>query len=318
LIQKLPDPVLGRRVWIAGHTGMVGSALVRRLSSLDTQLLLVPRRELDLRDSAAVYEWMAEHRPDTVILAAARVGGIQANSSFPADFILNNLAIQQAVIGGAARLGVAKLAMLAATCLYPKHCRQPMSEDQILSGPLEASNQWYAVAKIAGIKMTEAVRRQHGLDFISIVSTNLYGPGDNFDLEGGHVIPALIRRAHEARAARCPQLVIWGSGAPRREFLHVDDFADALLFLLRAYSSHEPINVGSGEEISIRELAVAICRVVDYQGRLHFDAGRPDGAPRKLADTSRLRALGWRPTIPLARGLSGAYEWFRTHKAHIC
>ena len=309
------NPLAGRRVWVAGHRGMVGSAVVRRLADEDIELLTVDRRTLDLRDAAAVDAWVVRHRPEVIVLAAAKVGGIRANARAPADFLFDNLAIQQAVIGAAARARVARLLMLGSSCIYPKHAPQPIEAAQLLAGPLEPTNQWYAVAKIAGIKLAEAFREQHGLDFISAIPASLYGPGDNFDLDGGHVIPALLRKAHEARQTEQSEIAVWGTGTPLREFLHVDDLADALVFLLEHYSAAAPINVGSGDEISIRQLAEAICATVGFDGRLRFDPSSPDGTPRKVTDSAPLNALGWRPRIGLAEGLAGAYRWYLDHVA---
>lgn len=303
----------GRRVWVAGHGGMVGSAVVRRLSGGDVELLAVDRADLDLRDAEAVRTWMADQRPEVIVLAAARVGGIRANDTRPADFLFDNLAIQQSVIGAAASCGVAKLMVLGSSCIYPRLAEQPIVASQLLAGPLEPTNEWYAIAKIAGIKLAQAFRRQHGLDFISAIPTSLYGPGDNFDAESGHVIPGLMRKAHEARRDGATGITVWGSGAPLREFMHVDDLADALVMLLERYSAPEPINVGSGLEISIRELAALVCRTVGFEGALHFDTSRPDGTPRKLIDSSELSALGWRPRIDLATGLAGLYKFFLQH-----
>lgn len=300
----------GRRVWVAGHRGMVGSAVARRLAACDVDLLTVDRTNLDLRDAGAVRAWMAVHRPDVVVLAAARVGGIHANDTYPADFLFDNLAIQQAVIGAAACGRVAKLMVLGSSCIYPRLAPQPIAPSQLLAGPLEPTNEWYAVAKIAGIKLAQAFRRQYGLDFISAIPTSLYGPGDNFDPESGHVIPGLMRKAHDAKRDDAPGITVWGSGAPLREFLHVEDLADALVMLLERYSASEPINVGSGLEISIRELAVSVCRTVGFEGALYFDTSRPDGTPRKLIDSNVLAALGWRPRIDLTTGLEGLYRSF--------
>lgn len=302
--------LLGRRIWVAGHRGMVGSAVVRRLSACDVELLTLDRADLDLRDSSSVHAWVASNRPEIIVLAAARVGGIRANDTYPVDFLFDNLAIQQAVIGAAARYGVAKLMVLGSSCIYPRQAAQPIAPSDLLTGPFEPTNQWYAVAKIAGIKLAEAFRRQHGLDFISVIPTSLYGPGDNFDLQGGHVIPALIRKAHEAKRNNATEITVWGTGEPLREFLHVDDLADALVMLLERYSAPDPINVGSGEEISIRELAEAACRTVGFEGDIRFDTSRPDGMPRKLIDSSVLATLGWRRRIDLKTGLDDLYRWF--------
>lgn len=300
----------GKRIWIAGHRGMVGAALVRRLAREPCEILTADRRELDLRDQGETRRWVSARRPDAVIVAAARVGGIAANSASPATFLYDNLMIEANVIEAAMRADVRKLLFLGSTCVYPRDAPQPIREEALLSGPLEATNQWYAVAKIAGIKLCQAFRLQHGCDFISAQPTNLYGPGDNYDLETSHVLPALLRKAHEAKANGAPLLTVWGSGRPLREFLHVDDLADALVFVMRHYSDEPPINIGSGEEISIAELARIVCRVVGFEGALAFDETRPDGTPRKLADTSRLNALGWRAARPLLVGVRQTYEAF--------
>jgi GDP-L-fucose synthase len=299
------------RIYVAGHQGLVGSALVRRLQAEGCDnLLLRTRTELDLTDAAAVDCFFSAERPRYVILAAAKVGGIVANDTYPADFIRDNLAIQLNVIDAAHRHGVAKLLFLGSSCVYPKHAPQPMKEEHLLTGPLEPTNEPYAIAKIAGIKMCEAYRRQHGARFISVMPTNLYGPNDNFDLETSHVLPALIRRFHEARLALLPAVTLWGSGAPRREFLHVDDLADACIYLMRNYDAAQPVNIGWGRDITIRELARLVARVVGYGGAVEWDASRPDGTPQKLLDTGRLTALGWRPGIALEDGIRRTYAWF--------
>ncbi|MEX2647471.1 MAG: GDP-L-fucose synthase [Alphaproteobacteria bacterium] len=300
----------GRRVWVAGHRGMVGSALVRRLEREPCTVLTVGRETLDLTRQAEVEAWLAATRPDVVVLAAARVGGIVANDRAPVDFLYDNLAIETNIIAGAHRVGVAKLLFLGSSCIYPRLAPQPMREDALLTGPLEPTNQWYAVAKIAGIKLCQAYRRQHGRDFIAAMPTNLYGPGDNFDLTSSHVVPALIRKAHAAKLGGEEAMVVWGSGAPRREFLHVDDCADALLHLLTRYSGEAHVNVGTSEDLTIAELAGLVCEVVGFAGRLAFDASKPDGAPRKLLDVSQLNALGWRARIGLGDGLAATYRWF--------
>ena len=300
----------GSRVWVAGHGGLVGGAIARRLAAAGADVLTVGRDGVDLRRQAPVEDWLAEVRPDAVVLAAATVGGIAANAARPVDFLYDNLAIEANVIAAAHRVGVAKLVFLGSSCIYPREAAQPMSEDALLSGPLEPTNQWYAVAKIAGIKLCDAYRAQYGADFISLMPTNLYGPHDNFDLEGSHVLPALIRRFHEARAAGAPEVVLWGTGAPLREFLHVDDLADAVVLLAERFSAPGPINVGSGEEISIADLARLVAGIVGYDGAIRFDAARPDGTPRKVMDSGRLRALGWRPRVTLADGIARTYAWF--------
>jgi len=289
---------------------MVGSALVRRLAREDCEVLVVPRERVDLARQDAVERWVAQARPEIVILAAARVGGILANDSYPADFLYSNLAIETNVIEAARLSGVERLLFLGSSCIYPKFAPQPITEDALLSGALEPTNQWYAIAKIAGIKLVQAYRRQYGLDYISAMPTNLYGQGDNFDLASSHVLPALMRKAHEAKQAGAEALAIWGSGTPRREFLHVDDCADALVHLLKVYSGEEHVNVGSGEDITILELAQAVCEVVGYSGRIVLDPSKPDGTPRKLMSASKLRALGWTPSIGLRDGLERTYAWF--------
>ena len=301
----------GTRVWVAGHRGMVGAALARRLAREDCEILTVDRAALDLRHQDRVMEWMEEQRPSAVFVAAARVGGILANDSFPADFIYDNMMIEANIIHGARTVGVAKLLFLGSSCVYPRDAPQPMPESCLLGGPLEPTNQWYAIAKIAGIKLCQAYRRQYDCDFISAMPTNLYGPGDNFDLAGSHVAPALIAKAHAAKQSGAETLEVWGSGQVRREFLHVDDAADALVHLLATYSDDEPVNVGRGEDITIAELAALVCDVVGFEGGLSFDAGKPDGAPRKLLDVSKMDALGWRAKIPLREGLARAYDWYR-------
>ncbi len=300
------------RIYVAGHRGLVGSAICRRLSAAGySNLLLRTRAELDLTDRAAVDRFFAAERPEFVFLAAARVGGILANRTHPVEFLRDNLAIQLNVIDAAHRHGVRKLEFLGSSCIYPRLAPQPMQEEYLLSGPLEPTNEYYALAKIAGIKLAQAYHKQFGFQAISLMPTNLYGPGDNFDLESSHVVPALIRRAHEACIRRAPELVVWGSGAPRREFLHVDDLADACLFLMLEYNRPEIINVGFGADVSIRELAELICRVTGYQGRLVFDSSQPDGPPRKLLDSSRLHALGWRARIGLEQGIAQTYDWYQ-------
>jgi GDP-L-fucose synthase len=304
------------RIFVAGHGGLVGSAIVRRLQADGHgNLLLRSSAELDLRSQAAVERFFAEQRPELVVLAAAKVGGIHANDTYPADFIRDNLQIQTNVIDAAYRHAARKLLFLGSSCIYPKHAPQPMSEDYLLTGPLEPTNEWYAIAKIAGLKMCQAYRRQYGFDAICAMPTNLYGPGDNFDLNNSHVLPALIRKIHEAKEQRAEDVVVWGTGTPRREFLHVEDLADACVFMLREYSSDQPINIGWGEDLSIRELALLIQEIVGFSGQLRFDTSKPDGTPRKLLDTSRLRAIGWRPNIPLRQGVAATYDWFLAHQA---
>jgi GDP-L-fucose synthase len=306
---------LDSRIYVAGHRGLVGNAIVRRLQADGaTNLILRTHRELDLVDQAAVEAFFATERPDYVFLAAAKVGGIHANSTYPAEFIHDNLAIQTNVIHNAWKHGTKKLLFLGSSCIYPRDCPQPIKEEYLLTGPLEQTNEWYAIAKIAGLKMCQAYRRQYGFDAICAMPTNLYGPGDNYDADNSHVIPALIRRIHQAKAIAASQVSIWGSGKPLREFLHVDDLADALVFLMRAYSDGDIINVGSGSEISIAELATLLSEIIEYQGELVFDSSRPDGTPRKLLDSSRLNTIGWQPRMDLKAGLRGATLWFDKHQ----
>jgi len=300
----------GKRVWVAGHRGMVGAALVRRLASEDCELVFADRATVDLRRQAEVEAWMEANHPDVVFLAAAKVGGILANDTFPAQFLYDNLMIEANIIQAAHQAKVQKLLFLGSSCIYPKHADQPITEDALLTGPLEPTNEWYAIAKIAGIKMAQAYRRQYGCDFISAMPTNLYGPGDNFDLQSSHVLPALIRKAHEAKLSGADHLVVWGSGKPYREFLHVDDCADACVFLMKHYSDEGHINVGSGTDITIRELAETIAAVVGFTGGLTFDASKPDGTPRKLMSADKLRGMGWAPRINLDQGLGSTYAEF--------
>ncbi len=303
----------GKRVWVAGHRGMVGAALTRRLSSESCTLLEVERREVDLREQGAVRAWMARERPEVVFVAAATVGGILANDTRPAEFLYDNLMIEANIIDAAHRIGVEKLLFLGSSCIYPRLAAQPMSEAALLTGPLEPTNEWYAIAKIAGIKLAQAYRRQYGCRFISAMPTNLYGPHDNFDLASSHVLPALIRKMHEAKIAGAESVVLWGTGKPRREFLHVDDLADALVHLMKVYDDESHVNVGVGEDVSIAELAGICARVVGFQGRFDHDTSKPDGTPRKLLDVSLLSSLGWRASIPLEAGIAGTYRWFLEH-----
>ena len=308
----------GARVYVAGHRGLVGAAIVRRLQRAGfSNLILRTHAELDLRSQAAVDAFFAAERPEYVYLAAARVGGIHANNSYPADFIRDNLQIQTNVIDAAWRNGTQKLLFLGSSCIYPKLAPQPLHEDSLLTGPLEPTNQWYAIAKIAGIKTCEAYRNQYGFDAISAMPTNLYGPGDNFSLENSHVLPALMRKFHEAKTSGAAEVVVWGTGSPRREFLYVDDLADAALFLMRNYSAGELVNVGCGEDLTILELAQTVAEVVGFQGRLRFDASKPDGTPRKLLDVSRLSALGWKAQVPLRDGLERTYRWYLEHQGDL-
>jgi GDP-L-fucose synthase len=304
------------QIYVAGHRGLVGSAMVRALKAQSyTRLLLRTHRELNLTDQAAVVEFFQKERPQAVIMAAARVGGIQANNVRPAEFIRDNLLMQDNVIDAAYQARVAKFIFLGSSCIYPKLAPQPIREDSLLTGPLEPTNEWYAIAKIAGLKMCQAYRRQYGFNAISLMPTNLYGPGDNFDLQSSHVLPALIRRFHEATLRGDATLAIWGTGTPRREFLHVDDLADAVVHLMNTYDSEEIVNIGWGEDITIRELAEMVAAAAGFHGRLLFDASKPDGTPRKLLDTSRLTALGWVPKIKLKAGIEGTYAWFKDHVA---
>ncbi|WP_409188236.1 GDP-L-fucose synthase family protein [Bradyrhizobium sp. RDM4] len=303
-----PFELKGRSVYVAGHRGMVGSALVRRLAREDVNLVTVDRRELDLCNQAAVFDWFARMRPQVVFLAAAKVGGIVANATLRAQFIYDNIAIAANVIQAAHRNGAEKLMFLGSSCIYPKLAPQPLREDSVLSGPLEPTNEPYAIAKIAGIKMAEAYRSQYGSDFINVMPTNLYGPGDNYHPELSHVVAALIRRFHEAKLAGAKSVVVWGTGTPRREFLYVDDMADACVHLMKTYSSAELVNIGTGEDITIAEFARVVAEIVGYSGEISFDTSRPDGTPRKLLDVSRLAKLGWRATTSLHDGLRRAYE----------
>ncbi len=305
-------------IFVAGHNGLVGSSIVRRLlAGGASNLLLRSRAQLDLRSAAAVEQFFAEQRPQYVFLAAARVGGIEANRSQPAEFLRDNLQIQTNVIDAAYRHGTRKLLFLGSSCIYPRDAPQPMVEECLLTGPLESTNEWYAIAKIAGLKMCQAYRREYGFDAICPMPTNLYGPGDNFDLAASHVLPALLRKCHDAKRSQAAAVDVWGSGTPRREFLHVDDLAEACVFLMQHYSSEAPINVGWGEDVSIAELAQRVADTVGFNGALRFDRTKPDGTPRKLLDTSRLSALGWRPTIGLERGLASTYDWFCSHQEQL-
>jgi len=306
------------RTFVAGHRGLVGGAIVRRLQAQGyTQLLLADHAQLDLTQQAAVDAWFATQRPEIVILAAARVGGILANDRYAAEFLRDNLAIQTNVIDAAWRHGARKLTFLGSSCIYPKLAPQPMNEDCLLTGPLEPTNEWYAIAKIAGIKMCQAYRRQYGFDAIALMPTNLYGPGDNFSLQNSHVLPALIRKFHEARAGGAPAVTVWGTGTPRREFLHVDDLADAVVFLTERYDEAQWLNIGVGTDISIAELAALVARVVGYAGALQFDTTKPDGTPRKLLDVGRLKALGWSARTPLEAGIRATYAWYLDHQGEL-
>lgn len=299
------------KVFVAGHKGLVGSAICRRLKSQAVEPIIAGRAELDLLSQAEVYDWFTEHKVDQVYVAAAKVGGIHANDIYPAEFIHDNLVIQNNVINAAWKNGVRKLLFLGSSCIYPKMAPQPMSEDSLLTGALEPTNEWYAIAKIAGIKMCQAYRKQYGFDAISAMPTNLYGPGDNYDLANSHVLPALIRKFYEAKIGDDASVEVWGSGTPRREFLHVDDLADACVFLMENYSSPEIVNVGWGTDVSILELAQLVKDVVGFDGELIFDSSRPDGTPRKLLDTTVIQGLGWRPNIELLEGIRSTVEWFK-------
>ena len=303
----------GKKIYVAGHRGMVGGALMRRLAGEPVTLVAADRATVDLRDQAAVRGFFRDNRPDVVLLAAARVGGILANNTRPAEFLQDNLTLQSNVIGAAYDYGVEKLVFLGSSCIYPKFAPQPIVEDALLTGPLEPTNEWYAIAKIAGLKLCQAIRRQYGRDFVSVMPTNLYGPGDNYDLQSSHVVPALIRKAHAAKLRGDDAFTIWGSGAPLREFMHVDDCADAIVHVLKTYSEDSHINIGSGEEVTILDLARIVADVVGFSGRIDLDATKPDGTPRKLMDSSRLLALGWRPRLTLKAGLADAYRWFLAH-----
>jgi len=299
------------KIFIAGHRGFVGRALVRRFEADGfSNLVKRDRGKLDLTREAAVENFFAEEKPDIVVFAAAKVGGIKANNDFPVEFLLSNLQIQNNIIRAAHHYGARKVLFLGSSCIYPKHAQQPIREDALLTGPLEPTNEAYAIAKIAGIKLCQAYAREYGTNFISIMPPNLYGPNDNFDLLSSHVLAALLRKAHEAKTTDAKEMIVWGSGKPRREFMHVDDLAACCFFLLEHYNSPEIINVGWGEDVSIRELAELICDIVGFHGELAWDASKPDGTPRKLLDVSKLRSLGWRPIITLREGIAGTYEWF--------
>lgn len=300
----------GKRIYVAGHRGMVGAALLRRLAAENCTVLTAGRADADLTRQADVEKWMDANRPDAVIVAAAKVGGILANDSLPADFLYDNLMIEANLVQASQQVGVEKLLFLGSSCIYPRLAPQPMREDSLLTGPLEPTNEWYAIAKIAGIKLAQAYRKQHGADFISAMPTNLYGPHDNFDLTSSHVLPALLRKAHEAKHSGAKTMQIWGTGSVRREFLHVDDCAEALVFLLKNYSGAEHVNVGSEEEISILELARLVAEVVGFDGEIVTDPSKPDGTPRKLMDGSRLKEMGWRPRIALRDGIAETYRWY--------
>lgn len=304
-------PLEGKRVWVAGHKGMVGSAIVRRLASENCEVLIADRREVDLKDQAQTRAWILENKPDAIFLAAAKVGGILANDSFPADFLYDNLMIEANIIEAAYRANVSKLLFLGSSCIYPKMAPQPIPEEALLTGPLEPTNEWYAIAKIAGIKLCQAYRKQYDCDFISAMPTNLYGPGDNFDLNSSHVIPALIRKAHEAKLRGDKEMVIWGTGSPLREFLFVDDCADACVHLMKVFSGDTHVNIGSGKDMTILELAHLVCEIVGFFGKIVQDRTKPDGTPRKLMSADKLHALEWSPKVTLRDGLAQSYVWFQ-------
>jgi len=308
--------VEGKKVWVAGHRGMVGSALVRRLTQESCETITAQHRDVDLRRMADVERFLERNRPDIVVVAAAKVGGILANDTYPVDFLLENLQIETNIFDASHRAGVDRLLFLGSSCIYPKMAPQPITEDSLLTGPLESTNEWYAIAKIAGVKLAQAYRKQFNRDYISAMPTNLYGPGDNFDLNSSHVLPALIRKTHAAKVEGAPELVIWGTGKPRREFLHVDDCADALVYLLNHYSGDQHVNVGSGEDIEIAELAQLVCRVVGFEGKIAHDVSKPDGTPRKLMSNAKLAAMGWKPSIGLTEGVGMVYKWFLENEAN--
>jgi GDP-L-fucose synthase len=307
---------MGRKIFVAGHRGMVGSAIVRHIKATGQDPIAIDRSALDLRNQLAVEAWLSQCKPDVVILAAAKVGGINANAAYPADFLIDNLVIQTNVVHGSHLAGVDRLVFLGSSCIYPKFAPQPIMEESLLTGPLEPTNEWYAIAKIAGIKLCQAYRRQFGRRYIAIMPCNLYGPNDNFDPESGHVLPALIRKFHEAKRNGSGEVVVWGTGTPLREFMHVDDLAHAVVFCMDHFDGYEHINCGAGKEVSIRDLAELVREVVGFAGRIIFDPARPDGTPRKLMNSDRLRALGWAPTIELRDGVVETYDWFLKRHAN--
>ncbi len=314
MIDMEPYSLDGKRVWVAGHKGMVGSALCRRLQDENCEILTASKSELDLRDQAAVRRWISSNKPDLVFVAAATVGGIVANDSMPAQFLYDNLMIEANVIHAAYEAGVEKLVFLGSSCIYPRLADQPMTESALLTGPLEETNQWYAVAKIAGIKLCQAYRKQYGCNYISAMPTNLYGTEDNFDLETSHVVPALMAKMHTGKIDGAPAVTVWGTGKPKRELLFVDDCADALVHLAKTYAGAEHVNVGTGEDLSIAEIAETVAKVVGFEGALQFDTSRPDGTPRKLLDTAKLAGLGWRYRTSLQDGLAATYEWYLSQR----
>lgn len=302
--------LVGKRVWIAGHRGMVGGAVVRRLGSEGCEVITAGREVVDLKRQAEVEAFLGDARPDAIVMAAAKVGGILANDTLPAEFLYDNLIIEANIVQAAHQADVDRFLFLGSSCIYPKLAPQPISEDALLTGPLEPTNEWYAIAKIAGIKLMQAYRKQYGRDYISAMPTNLYGPGDNFDFKSSHVMPALIRKAHEAKLRGAKEITVWGTGSPRREFLHANDCADALVFLLKNYSGHEHVNVGSGEDLTILELTELVCDIVGFKGKIIHDLTKPDGTPRKLMSADKLRGMGWAPSIDIERGIAATYQWF--------
>jgi len=302
--------IKGKKIWVSGHNGMVGRAVVKTLKNYDCEILTVDRHELDLSRQQKVEDWMAAHKPDAIVICAAKVGGILANDTYPADFIYNNIILETNIINAAYEQKVKKLVFLGSSCIYPKLAEQPIKENDLLSGHLEETNQWYAIAKIAGIKLCQAYRKQHGCDFISAMPTNLYGPHDNFNLETSHVIPALIRKTYEAKAANASELIVWGSGTPRREFLHVDDCAEGIVFLLENYSNDSHVNLGTGQDVTIYELAELIKEAIEFKGNIVFDPSKPDGPPQKCLDVSLMKSLGWQSRIMFQEGLQDTIKWF--------
>ncbi|WP_194246321.1 GDP-L-fucose synthase [Martelella limonii] len=302
--------IAGKKIWVAGHRGMVGAAVVRRLANEDCDVITAGRDRVDLKRQAEVEDFLSAEKPDAIVMAAAKVGGILANDTYPADFLYDNLMIEANIFEAAHRNDVNRFLFLGSSCIYPKFADQPIREDALLTGPLEPTNEWYAIAKIAGIKLAQAYRRQHGRDYISAMPTNLYGPGDNYDLNSSHVMPALIRKAHEAKMSGAGEVVVWGTGTPMREFLHADDCADALVFLLKTYSGDEHVNVGSGSDISILDLTKLVCKTVGFEGDIVHDLSKPDGTPRKLMSADKLRAMGWQPKISLEQGIADSYQAF--------
>jgi len=302
--------IKGKKIWVSGHNGMVGRAVVKTLKNYDCEILSVDRHELDLSRQQKVEDWMAAHKPDAIVICAAKVGGILANDTYPADFIYSNIILETNIINAAYEQKVKKLVFLGSSCIYPKLAEQPIKENDLLSGHLEETNQWYAIAKIAGIKLCQAYRKQHGCDFISAMPTNLYGPHDNFNLETSHVIPALIRKTYEAKAANASELIVWGSGTPRREFLHVDDCAEGIVFLLENYSNDSHVNLGTGQDVTIYELAELIKEAIEFKGNIVFDPSKPDGPPQKCLDVSLMKSLGWQSRIMFQEGLQDTIKWF--------